>query len=301
MQDSVLKRLNQVSAGPEGLTMMFDTWDYTPTSTTAGTVEAQVQQARTRMIRSFCVVRDQAAPNNPYINSLASEPAVNRVSSLVGPAQTAQIPWIGWQGAGAVTAGSTINLPADNGPAGQYWMPTVSSYQAQLGSLFFPQQPITTAEEHYYNALYIFCKSMVDKDENCSVTKEDFFGGSGYGLYSSGSPVDPTIGTVVSSQPIPPVWVGPYGCAIYGFLAEKSQILQLSGLPISNTRLLRHKFCFTQYTRVMKVFRWKNCDSRIKNYSILFLIISCAFLQTSGSRDKVGIVQRTLLSTSAPI
>ena len=70
MQDSVLKRLNQVSAGPEGLTMMFDTWDYTPTSTTQG-------QARTRMIRSFCVVRDQAAPNNPYINSLACcEPRV---------------------------------------------------------------------------------------------------------------------------------------------------------------------------------------------------------------------------------
>lgn len=272
LQDSVLKRLNQVSAGPDGLSVMFDTWDYTPTSTTSGTVDAQVQQARTRIIRSFCVVRDQAAPNNPYINSLAAEPAVNRVSSLVGPAQTAQVPYTGWQGGSSVTAGSTINLPGDNGPSGQYWQPTVTSYQAQLGSLFFPQQPITSAEENYYNALYVFGKSMVDKDENCSVTKEDFFGGSGYGLYNGGSPVDPTVGTVVSSKPIPPLWVGPYGCAVYGFLAEKSQILQLSGLPIANSRLLRHKFqfaqstpnynsgqgrridVFTQFTRVMKVF-----------------------------------------------
>jgi hypothetical protein len=272
MQDSVLKRLNQVSAGPDGLSVMFDTWDYTPTSTTSGTVDAQVQQARTRIIRSFCVVRDQAAPSNPYINSLAAEPAVNRVSSLVGPGQTAQVPFTGWQGASTVTAGSTINLPADNGPAGQYWQPTVTSYQAQLGSLFFPQQPITSAEENYFNALYVFGKSMVDKDENCSVTKEDFFGGSGYGLYNAGAPVDPTIGTVVSTKPIPPLWVGPYGCAVYGFLAEKSQILQLSGLPIANTRLLRHRFqfaqstpnynsgqgrridVFTQFTRVMKIY-----------------------------------------------
>ena len=114
---------------------------------------------------------------------------------------------------------------------------------------------------------------MVDKDENCSVTKEDFFGGSGHRLYdSSGVPIDPTVGTVVSSKPIPPLWVGPYGCAIYGFLAERSQILQLSGLPIANSRLLRHRFqfntaipnynsgqgrridVFTQYTRIMKVF-----------------------------------------------
>lgn len=272
LQESVLKRLNEVSSGPDGLTVVFDTWDYTPTSTTAGQVSAQVQQARTRIIRSFCVVRDQGAPNNPYINSLAAEPAVNRVSALVGPGQSAQVPFTGWQGGNAVTAGSTINLPQDNGPAGHFWTPTVISYQAQLGSLFFPQQPITSAEEQYINALYVFGKSLVDKDENCSVTKEDFFGGSGYGLYNAGSPVDPTVGTVVSDKPIPPLWVGPYGCAIYGALFERSQILQLSGLPISNAKLLRHNFqfdqaipnynsgqgrridVFTQYTRVMKVF-----------------------------------------------
>ena len=243
-----LSVLTEVSSGPDGLSVLFDTWDYTPTSTTSGTVEAQVQQARSRIIRSFCVVRDQAAPNNPYINSFAAEPALNRVSSLVGPGQTAQVPYTSWQGGATPTAGSTINLPADNGPSGQYWMPTVSSYQAQLGSLFFPQQPITSPEEQYFNALYLFGKSMMDKDDNCSVSKEDFFGGSGYGLYSSGSPVDPTVGTIVSSKPIPPVWVGPWGCAVYGFLAEKSQILQLSGLPISNARLLRHKFTFAQGT-----------------------------------------------------
>ena len=273
LNDSVLKKLNQISSGPDGLSMMFDTWDYTPTSTTAGQVEAQVQQARSRITRSFCVVRDQAAPNNPYINSLAAEPALNRVSSLVGPGQSAQNPYTSWQGASPVTTGATINLPADNGPAGYYWTPTVTSYQAQLGSLFFPQQPLTSAEEQYWNALYIWGKSMVDKDENCSVTKEDFFGGSGYGLYDSkGVPVDPTVGTVVSTKPIPPLWVGPYGCAVYGFLAERSQVLQLSGLPIASARLLRHRFqfasaiptynsgqgrridVFTQYTRVMKVF-----------------------------------------------
>ena len=274
LNDSVLKRLNQISSGPDGLEVTFDTWDYTPTSTTSGQVEAQVSQARSRITRSFCVVRDQAAINNPYINSLAAEPALNRVSSLVGPGQSAQVPYTGWQGASSVTAGSTINLPADNGPSGSYWTPTVTSYQAQLGSLFFPQQPLTSAEEQYWNALYIWGKSMVDKDENCSVTKEDFFGGSGYGLYDTktGAPIDPTVGTLASSKPIPPLWVGPYGCAIYGFLAERSQILQLSGLPIANSRLLRHKFqfasaipnynsgqgrridVFTQFTRIMKVF-----------------------------------------------
>ena len=40
LQDSVLKRLNQVSSGPDGLTVVFDTWDYTPTSTTADQVSA---------------------------------------------------------------------------------------------------------------------------------------------------------------------------------------------------------------------------------------------------------------------
>ncbi len=94
----------------------------------------------------------------------------------MGPGQSAQVPYTGWQGASSVTAGSSMNLPQDNGPSGHYWTPTVISYQAQLGSLFFPQQPITSAEEQYMNALYVFGKSLVDKDENCSVTKEDFFG-----------------------------------------------------------------------------------------------------------------------------
>jgi hypothetical protein len=160
-------------------------------------------------------------------------------------------------------------LPADPysslvSPQQSTWgTPTVTSFQSVLGSLFFPQQPHTTPKEYFWNALYIMGKSIPDKDMTASVTYEDFIGGMGAGVYTEGVPNDPTIGSSYGA------WLAPYGLAIYGMLAEKSQALQLSGLPISNARLLRHKFnfafptasgaertisCFTEFTRLAKVY-----------------------------------------------
>lgn len=316
LQDNVLKRLNQISAGMDGLTYLYDTYDSTKVSQTGtGSIEVQVQQARSRIVRSVCVVRPSVLTTNPYVNSYASEAAITRVCGKVGPGASTQV--INRPGAGA-TAGQTIGgggitlraliragdgataqgtqwsaanyqegllqlqppLPDDPYVLNAIWgQETVSSYQAQLGALFFPQQPMTTAVEHYINALFVMCKSIPDKEINGSVTFEDFKGGLGWDLLGSGTPwtqasngtangfplnsyVDPSTNAAYGA------WVAPYGCAIYGFLAEKSQLLNLSGLPISNARLLRHRFtfsntavggvriinCFTQYTRVMKVF-----------------------------------------------
>lgn len=356
LQDNVLKRLNQVSAGQDGLSVLFDTYDHTvQTPSGAGSFEAQVQQARSRIVRSYCVVRDNANVTNPFVNSLAAEAAVTRVCQSCPPGflnywtqtQITSGNETGWDGSLTMltipsesnggsgidvptTGGSTWNsMIVDNdgksiGPWVYPWIirprlpgnvatsngtadsavpvfttlqPTVGSYQAQLGALFFPQQPITTAPEQYQNALYIWGKGIPDKCETCSVSYEDFLGGIGWGLY------DPTTSNA-NSRNVTPIltfppnytdpagrtpnsnarfgtsnnptcnsmagrWIAPYGMAIYGMLAEKSSALQLSGLPISNARLLRHKFyfntpplsgtsrvvnVFTQFTRVMKVF-----------------------------------------------
>lgn len=302
LQDNVLKRLNQVSAGENGLSLLFNTYDYTTTNKSGtGDIECQIQQARSRIVRSWCVVRDNANLTNNYVNSLASEAAVVRVSASVRPG-TRAMPTAaitntsvnGWgggltlynqmqaatgagYGAGSQTgtaAGSLqgfvqiipSNVADPNFNTSTGGTPTVGSYQGVLGALYFPQQPITTPAEYYTNALYLFCKSQPDKDQNCSVTYEDFLGGLGAALQDpavAANPRNPTLGTSYR------VWAGPYGLAVYGILAEKSQLLQLSGLPISNARLLRHRFyfpyttpsgqdriisCFTEYTRVCKVF-----------------------------------------------
>lgn len=371
LQDNVLKRLNQVSAGQDGLSVLFDTYDATVSNFTGyGTFEAQVQQARSRIVRSYCVVRDDSNTRNPFVNSLASEAAITRVcqscpagylspptlpitsgnktgigGSLIIPTMfmfnglTGGVPsnltgGTGWNsliGQTTLTpnsAGSVLSTLI--GPLVYPWiqrpalpsqplgfpvteamaattsavfsssMPIVSSYQAQLGALYFPQQPLTTPGEYYENALYLWGKCVPDKCDTCSVSYEDFLGGLGWALY------DPTTGdakgNLAPKQTWPPntidpdaksvttpnttsqyngyynnptgnsmygSWIAPYGMAIYGMLAEKSQALQLSGLPISNARLLRHKFTFsqaplsqktrridtfTQFTRVMKVF-----------------------------------------------
>lgn len=364
LQDNVLKRLNQISAGEDGLSSLFDTYDHTSVVANGTAVEVQVQQARSRITRSYCVVRDSANLNNPYINSLCAEAAVTRVSQACangytnfnnmssGVTTSTAIVRTGGSGATAGTAAnqsnqtgidgswtylmypsissgpSTTDVPnkvAANAGTTAGWMPvlavmgasstagvastmigtyypfiekpklpnciwtqsapTVLSYQAQLGSLFFPQQPLTTPAEYYQNALYMFCKSIPDKTDNCSVSYQDFLGGLGWGLYDpTFPPVQPTPTTTPSITPGPTVngvgnnptqndyygyWVAPSGMAVYGMLAEKSQALQLSGLPIANARLLRHRFlfngnplsggtrtinCFTQYTRIMKTF-----------------------------------------------
>lgn len=315
LQDNVLKRLNQVAAGQDGLTVLFDTYDQVVTSFPGtGTVECQVQQARSRIVRSWCVVRDNQQITNPYVNSLCSEAGQRRVCAKVQygatvptafrPADTAG------GGTGATcpkgfggglsysmllatgTAANTPTLVVTPNTAGNlgtmtvfekqpalpddpfiadnpYGQPTVSSYQANLGALYFPQQPISTLVEHYQNALYMWGKGIPDKDNTCSVTYEDFKGGLGNHVRNSTTPflnVDPTIQTNIGDPLLQ--WVAPYGLAVYGFLAEKSQALQLSGLPISNARLLRHRLTFTQpsssgirqittftqFSRVMKTF-----------------------------------------------
>lgn len=301
MQDNVLKRLNQISAGQDGLSIVYNTYDYTTTNKrSTGAIECQVQQARSRIVRSWCVVRDSANIKNNYINSLAAEAAIRRASGAIGPGMstpaTLALTGSNTTGVGggfmpiSMTAGgstfvySTGTLIAGTGalfdlpqiipcpPADPFtndtkWgQPTVDSYQGVLGALYFPQQPITTAPQHYANALYMFGKGQPDRDNNCSVTYEDFLGGLGATVYQAGGAGIPTDPTINSSYR---VWAAPYGLAVYGILAEKSQLLQLSGLPISNARLLRHKFnfafdtqsqqdrtisCFTEFVRVAKIF-----------------------------------------------
>lgn len=304
LQDNVLKRLNQTAAGPDGLSMLFDTYDHVLTNFAGnGSVECQVSQARSRVVRSWNVVRDNSAVRNPYINSFAAEAAVRRISGLIPSGYVnrnrAQFVGVPNTSAVAITGGLSLaigtttdntgtitnqavlpylqTLPDDiYGSAnatvgGTHGKPMVNSYQAQLGALFFPQQPITNAKEHYQNALYLWGMGIPDSRVNCSVTLEDFFGGIGNGVngapagippFSAAAIVDPTLPAVAST------WVEPWGLAVYGALMEKSQALQLSGLPLSNARLLRHKFnfqfssvsgtraisTFTQFTRVVKVF-----------------------------------------------
>lgn len=247
LNDSVLKRLNEVSATTEGLSVMFDTWDNSITTTNGTSVEAQVSQAKSRVIRSVCVVRDSGEFENPYSLKLASEAAVRRKSALENPYRS-----------------GTVGV-----------IPLVSEYQAQLGSLYFPQQPLTTPEEMVMNAYYVFCKATSDETDTSCLTKEEFYGALGNNHFDSkGAVISPNTGTyngnpkIATPTNIPP-WSQNWGLATYGFLAERSCLLQLTGLPISNARLLRHKFrfnygtasgknrqidVFTQYTRVMKVF-----------------------------------------------
>lgn len=257
MNDSVLKRLGEIAAGNEGLSMMFDTWDWTQTPVTGLSFEAQVSQARSRITRSFCVIRDQFLRTDPFANSLASEAAINRSngnSKLYG-------------------------LSSSNANGNQAIM--VTNYQAQLGSLYFPQQPLTTIEEYLMNSYYTFSRAYCNPDEVSAVTLSEFMGANGTNLITgSGNNAASTAPLTYSATSVitdltrsntydTPSWSLNWGSATYGFIAERSQLLQLTGLPISNARLLRHRFnvnyseasgtgrivdVFTEYTRVMKVF-----------------------------------------------
>jgi hypothetical protein len=305
LQDNVLKRLNQLAGGRNGLNIIYDTYDYvvTPFQQT-GSIECQVQQARSRIIRSFCVVRDSALTQNPYVDSLASEGIVRRVCGKIAGVQKPSVTYVATDFkdlkngfGGGITPGiygsqgtSTVGTLASAISTGILYPLSVqpplftgtdtsmvetdqivTSYQAVLGALYFPQQPFTTTAEFYANALFMFGKGTPNPDTTCAVTYEDFLGGLGTNLlgqgtgvnyYAVGSYVNPTQSTAWFN------WVAPYGCAVFGFLAEKSQALNLSGLPISNARLLRHKLTFaypsasgsrtiatfTEFTRVMKVF-----------------------------------------------
>jgi len=250
--DSVLKRLNELSASGEGLSYLFDTWDWVQTSAPSSRVEAQVSQARSRITRSFAVIRDSAALTNPYQNSMASEPLLNRVTPELYPGQ-----------------GSALADPGTD----WYGNTTVTSYQASLGSLFFPQQPITTFQEFFYNAQFVFGKGgMFNSLENNSINIDDFAGCYGV-TWSTGTALVPGNSNYSANV----------GCGTLGFLAERSQLLQLSGLTVSNARLLRHMIAFaaaptssnggqsgqprrvdvfTQFTRILKVFLGGRCVVR---------------------------------------
>lgn len=266
LNEGTLKRLNEAAAGNEGLSMMFDTWDWTQTPAPALTQEAQVSQARSRILRSFCVVRDALMLTHPFANSLASEAAVNKGTTLF-------------------TSTYNVNAVANGAQL------LVNNYQAQLGSLYFPQQPLQLLEEYVMNSYYMWCKCYTDEPNAVSMT--EFTGANGINIFNLGNQVAP-----IAQSAVNPVldghiasvaasgaqntgrndrsWTGTYaswclnwGSATYGFLAERSQLLQMSGLPISNARLLRHRFTFnyaaaggsgriidvfTEYTRVAKVF-----------------------------------------------
>jgi len=258
LNEGTLARLNETAAGTEGLSMMFDTWDWTQTPFTSNSGEAQVSQARSRILRSFCVIRDQGNRTNPWANSLASEAAIDRA-------------WGNAKNYNLTTVANGYQL-------------LVNSYQAQLGSLYFPQQPLTTLEEYVMNSYYVWSRDYVDPNETNAVSLSDFIGANGNAMWSAANP--PAIQAPIllsnytagpntptnaerSASAVIPQWAMNWGSSTYGFLAERSQLLQLSGLPISNARLLRHRFtlnysaesgqgrfvdCFTEYTRVSKIF-----------------------------------------------
>jgi hypothetical protein len=262
LNDSVLKRLGEIAADKEGLSLMFDTWDWTQTPVSGLSFEAQVSQARSRISRSFCVLRDQLIRTSPFANSLASEAAVHRIDAY-SKQYTA--------------VGNTLTPP--------FQPQLVSNYQAQLGSLYFPQQPLQTVEEMLMNSYYTFSRAWCNTEEISAVSLSEFMGATGSNLFLNpgntatvtaplayqavlGIPDTPNNQSRSYTQSIP-AWAINWGSATYGFLAERSQLLQLTGLPISNARLLRHRFTvnyseasgtgrlvdvFTEYTRVAKVF-----------------------------------------------
>lgn len=229
--DAVVKKVNEIAGGEQGLTIMFDTYDWSSTPAPTLSVEAQVAQARSRIKDSWCVVRDQGQVSNPYVPSLCPEAGIRRP---IGPSSYEDSMW-------------NTNLPS-----------TVLTYQAILGALYFPQQPLQNPAEMYANQLYIFGKNYRDEDDTSCVSLQDWAGALGPTSFNAGVPV----------APIANPWSFPYGRALYGLTAERSSMLNLTGLTISNARLLRHRFTFsnpstsgqrnidvfTTFTRVAKVY-----------------------------------------------
>ena len=295
LNEGTLRRLNEAAASNDGLMLMYDTWDWTQTQPSGLSFEAQVSQARSRILRSFCVIRDSLCRTDPFANSLASEAIINRKNASNR----------------FYDFGDNTQFPSATTTNSQQLL--VNNYQAVLGSLYFPQQPLGTAEEYCMNSYYMWCRSTQDLNENNAVSWTDFVGANGYNMYNQtanaqigantaiapvatlntttyatptlwtdGHPIGaPTAGTfspdVRSSSSSTAMWAINYGSATFGFVAERSQLLQLSGLPISNARLLRHRFnlnydpfsktfrvvdAFTEYTRALKVFLGGRCVVR---------------------------------------
>jgi hypothetical protein len=111
----------------------------------------------------------------------------------------------------------------------------VKSYQFNLGSLYFPNQPITDKKEMYANALYSW--GQLSKDKLPSVTYGEF---AGTGLAND-------------------------KYAMYPVTIERSTMLESSGLPLVSGRALNVSATFNtgvqrqidvvlQYTKVVKQF-----------------------------------------------
>ena len=123
--------------------------------------------------------------------------------------------------------------------------------------------------------------------DNNPVSFSEFVGGQGFALFNGQAVQSPIVfananppagytdatrqygANNTAGQPLTQLWCNNWGSANFGFLAERSQLLQLTGLPVSNARLLRHRFqvnylatsgtgrfidVFTEYTRVAKVY-----------------------------------------------
>lgn len=247
LNDSVLKRLNEVGASPQGQAVMYNTYDNSVvTNAGLGTVEVQVQQTKSRIGMSFCVVRDLKDISNPFSNSMCSVPLFQNLN-------------LGVVASDHMYNRLTATQALDSNRS-------ILTYQAQLGALFFPQQPLGRyPEEFWYNQLYIFCKGLSDEKEFNTISYPDFFGAEGQNRYNAGVIVPPGINTTTAADK----FMINFGWSVFGMLAERSTILQLSGLPLSNARLLRHIFnfqiapasggtynidCYSQYVKVAKLF-----------------------------------------------
>lgn len=284
LNEGTLRRLNEAAASNDGLMLMYDTWDWTQTQPNGTSFEAQVSQARSRILRSFCVIRDSLCRTDPFANSLASEAVINRRNAE----------------SRFYDLGDNSTFPSATTTDSHQLL--VNNYQAVLGSLYFPQQPLTTAEQYCMNSYYMWCRSTQDNNETNAISYTDFVGANGYNMYDQTTdtaiaPINQAgLGTLYTdghafgaaaagttrpnvreSLGITPNWAINYGSATFGFIAERSQLLQLSGLPISNARLLRHRFnlnyapfsttfrvvdAFTEYTRALKVFLGGRCVVR---------------------------------------
>lgn len=104
----------------------------------------------------------------------------------------------------------------------------------------------------------MWAKSQYNINDNNFIDQNEFIGANGVKTWGTGS-----VATRKTAG-----WMQNWGSATYGATLERSGLLGLSGLPISNARLLRHKFSFgyasasgtrvinvfTNYTKVVKVY-----------------------------------------------
>jgi hypothetical protein len=139
----------------------------------------------------------------------------------------------------------------------------ITSIQFQLGGLWYPNAPIKTREEDFWNTFYAFNKSANPKFPG-AVSLSQFIGNAGSGTtdFSNVTPFNYNVGEALSA------------CQI-----ERSTVLGLSGLPISNSRVLRIvgtrtgiNACtadiFMMYIKVAKTFM----AGKVLTFYLIFII-----------------------------